>query len=677
VNRRVEDLLPPDEALRLVECVKEPVHIPGSIQPHGALLAFDPVTLEVAFASANTGELLGVAADELVGHRLGGPDGQGTAPAALRASLAPILTAEALSEPSNPTRAQIGGVFDVIVHRSGDLMVAEFEPSVGSDDQLLPRLHAAITRLSALTDPRDMQRVAAERIKALTGFERVMVYQFHPDGHGEIVADARVADLESYLGLHYPATDLPAQVRQLYLRQPSRTIVSADRSPVPLITAPQVNGGQPLDLSLAELRSVSPHHVEYMRNMGIVSSFSLALIQDGALIGMVSCNDRQRRHLPYTLRHACEILAQQISLQWGALVETQHLTRRLDLQRIRAQLVDQMTSNDDLQAGLLHESVSMLDLLTGDGAAVHRQLQLTTRGATPDKDALLALAGMIGTGTDPLVTDSLAADQPDIAALMPEFAGLVLIPFGTDGDYLAWFRRETLQTVEWLGDQNVDNRATPLSPRSSFAQWSQTVAGRCLPWEDIEVSEARQLRRDTDAVLLRRAEEQLAHLGLHDPLTGLPNRRLLMDRLDHALERHSRGAALSLLFIDIDRFKQINDTYGHDVGDMVILKATRLISDVVRAADTVARLGGDEFVVVCEDTDTGRAHRVVDRILRAFGEPMVIGGRTLRLTVSIGLTVADGHQRATDLLREADTAMYQAKAQGRSRASTFEKDRNR
>jgi chemotaxis family two-component system sensor kinase Cph1 len=175
----------------------------------------------------------------------------------------------------------------------------------------------------------------------------------------------------------------------------------------------------------------------------------------------------------------------------------------------------------------------------------------------------------------------------------------VELPFGAGDDYLLWFRREVTQSINWLGEQASGNRATTLSPRSSFQLWRQTVTDRSIAWDQAEIAEAVQLRRDIDNVLLRRAEAQLAHMGLHDSLTGLPNRNLLLDRVTSTVARADRdGEQVVVLFCDLDGFKRVNDTAGHTAGDAVLIEVAHRLRGVLRAGDSIARVGGDEFVIV-------------------------------------------------------------------------------
>ncbi|MFB0834698.1 bifunctional diguanylate cyclase/phosphodiesterase [Arthrobacter halodurans] len=666
---RAQELLAADEQQRLEECAREPIHTPGAIQPHGALLVIDPSSMEILQASANTGALLGRDAGLLPGRRL--EDAIGSAAAA---TLRAVIAAGVEAAP-NPTVLSVGGrPFDVIVHRADAVAIVEFEPArPWGDVELVALLHGAENRLCAAKSVGDLRAAAAREVRRLTGFEHVMVYHFHPDGHGEVVAEEHAEGTTDYLGLHFPASDIPAQARRLYALKRSSVIATSEDRSAALVPALNPRTGGPTDLSRAELRSVSPHHLRFMRNMGQASSMSLSLVHDGQLIGMITCAHREPRHLPYIWRKGCEILAQRLTLQLGALAESRRLSEQLRKQRLRESLVQRMVAADHVAEALVGGDTNVLDLLGAEGATARIEGIRASAGQTPSDGNVEALvARWRGTaGGHLLVSESLGTDRPDLAELVPGTAGLVLLDLGAGGDYLAWFRSEVSASVDWLGDQSPANRDTPLSPRNSFRMWSQSVAGRAEPWDPVAVAEAGELGRDIDTVLLRRAQARLAHQGLHDALTGLPNRRLMMERLGQALERRDHGAPASVVFIDLDRFKLVNDSFGHDVGDALIVESARRISRSTRGTDTICRLGGDEFLVLCENTDARTAESIAERIVEAFREPLRIDGLELRITVSVGTTTAQEHHRPADLLREADTAMYLSKNEGRNRSSRF------
>jgi diguanylate cyclase (GGDEF)-like protein len=221
--------------------------------------------------------------------------------------------------------------------------------------------------------------------------------------------------------------------------------------------------------------------------------------------------------------------------------------------------------------------------------------------------------------------------------------------------------------VKWLGDMSPGNRETPLSPRNSFTEWTEEVSGTSEAWGSGPL-EARDLANDVQATMLQRMQSQLAAVALHDPLTGLPNRRLFMERLRQVLARGTRDVAV--VFIDVDRFKAINDEFGHSAGDDALRHVAAAVGMTARAVDTVARLGGDEFVVLADGAERDDAVALAERILTAI-EADPAGSPGWRVSASIGVAVAQpGETHPSHLLSAADTAMYRAKDAGRGRVST-------
>jgi diguanylate cyclase (GGDEF)-like protein len=284
-----------------------------------------------------------------------------------------------------------------------------------------------------------------------------------------------------------------------------------------------------------------------------------------------------------------------------------------------------------------------------------------TSGDVPEPDEVRQL--LERTGHTPLISESLSAKHPAIAALAPGFAGLLVIPLKSDGDTLVFFRREMARVVNWLGDPRSKNREGPLSPRVSFSAWRESVTGTALPWGRVAV-EARDLGRELEGALLRRAEVALAGLAMRDALTGLHNRRSLLERL----EPESTGSR-ALLFVDIDEFKAVNDTLGHDAGDRVIIEVAKRLLACSRADDLVVRLGGDEFVVLCEAPGPDEARAIADRVVAAVAKPIDLADGSVTVTASVGIVTATASTSGATLLEAADRAMYRAKKDGRNRVS--------
>lgn len=663
-----EQNIPLDERERLEVCAREAIRAPGTIQTHGALLGVDPRDRRVVLASENTAATLGLESDPL-GRSLADVCGSGFADDVFSAT-------HAAGAASNPFPLTVGErAFDAIIHVSGDLLLIELEPELsGRLRRSTPLLYGLIHRLSRAQNRSELLHDAAEGLRALTDFDRVLVYHFHPDGHGEVVAEACADDMDPYAGHHFPASDIPVQARALYLTKLSRAIVGTSGASVALRAVDGTFDVSALDLSAAELRSVSPHHLTFMRNMGQAATVSFSLVSDGELIGMITCSHRSIRRIPYLMRQGIEVLANQLALQLTAFDQVERLRREVALRETRAALIAQISATDEIAFSLARGKVTALDLVKADGLAVRIAGRTRIVGTVPPTAQLEALAAHVIARTEPgsFCSEALARDHAEIAELVPSVTGVLVVPIGGAGDYIAFFRDEVLQSVNWLGDQSESNRATPLSPRMSFASWTQSVSGTARAWGRL-AEEAIDLARDIEGALLRRVESDLAQLAMHDSLTGLPNRRHLLDRLGAVLGERG-DADVSLLFLDLDGFKEINDTYGHDVGDAVIAAVAQRILGATREDDLVARLGGDEFVVVCPGMAGADAEIVADRVRDAIAAPTVVYDTEITVNASIGCASLDlatldaGHaipDVAADLLRRADEAMYRVKGLSR------------
>jgi diguanylate cyclase (GGDEF)-like protein len=643
--------------------VLEPIRIPGAVQPHGVLLAVDPSTLTISQVSANADTIVGADPIALLGRNLRELIAD-SAVAELRDILDPVTAT------ANPGSAEIGGKqFDLIVHETDAALLVELEPILDEASGLITMMRAAFRHLASAKSVAELRNAAAVDIRRITGYDRVMVYHFHRDGHGEVVGEAVADDMEPYLGLHYPASDIPQQARQLYVTKLSRQIVSSAGEAAALLQDTNSPTTTPLDLSVAELRAVSPHHLAFMRNMGQASTFSLSLVRGGVLVGMITCAHRTERRLSFGVREGLEILANQIALQLGAMAEIDRLSWRNHVWEIRSALLTQVHSAESLPESLLGLHLTILDLVPADGACIRLGGELKMLGSTPTRGQLAELPALIpGFAThSPFSSNAIPLDHPGLAAAFPGVAGLLVRPLGRDGDFIAWFRGEVTQTVKWLGDMSPENRLSPLSPRNSFSAWTQDVSGTSEPWNEFE-REATELCRDLESILLQRVESRLAEQALRDPLTGLPNRRLLMDRLEQALARHESEVGLALLFADVDRFKSINDDFGHATGDLALIHVADCLRRSVRDGDTVARLGGDEFVVILEGVTPKEAATVADRIRECIAEPPP-DDAAWRASVSIGIAFAGNDADPSHLLSEADAAMYRAKVGGRDQVA--------
>jgi chemotaxis family two-component system sensor kinase Cph1 len=664
----------------LADCSAEQLHLSGQIQSHGALVAADLQDRRVTYASANTRALIGADPHQLFDSPLVSifsPDERRQLEQAIEqtgnAPASPDLYGIRLATASDSK-------VDVMLHQVDGQIVIEIEKAYGDDQaNLLPVLHASEVIGEATSVP-EIEAAAASAVRALTGFDRAMVYQFHEDEHGEIVAEDRLPGLVRYLGHHFPASDIPLQARQLYTHKASRYIPDVDQGHVVVIASPRM-AGKSLDLGHAALRSVSPYHLEYMRNMNTAASVSFSMADRGRLTRLVSCTSEKPRRLSRSKCRSCELLVLQAKLQLSAAEQIYRLNDAAYREAIRTRLRAAMQSAPAIADGLTSASGDLLELCEADGAAACADGQYRSVGATPSEDAVRRLAGEIRAARStitPWATDRLEQSTADALGA----AGCLFVALIAPDDFVVWFRRDRPQQLRWLGDPRAHSTGL-INPRQSFDTWLERVSGSSAHWTDADLQAAQLVAYDVEAAQLSRAQATLAHLGLHDSLTGLPNRRHLSNAMATVLEGATPTNPVAVIFIDLDRFKNVNDEYGHDAGDRVLREAARRIAEVTRtrgdvvgradAGDSPAvRLGGDEFVVLLPGADAEGAALVADRIRLFLLQPIAISPDVqLTISAAIGVAVATEPEKPHDLLRRADAAMYEDKRRG-ARPAAFE-----
>ena len=519
------DELAREQELDLESCDREPIHVPGAIQPHGVLFAMREPGLAIEHVSASVEAHLGRRPAE----RLGRPLEAARAPAS--AALVRAVLAEPRPGDRNPLALEAGGrAFDGIVHRQGGLAILELEPRHPGSD-VRPTLRLALGALEAPESAEALGRAVVASVRRLTGFERVMSYRFDEAGHGSVEAEDREPSLEPYLGLHYPASDIPRQARELYLRSWLRIIPDRRYAPSPLLSTT----GVPLDLSYAVLRSVSPVHLQYMANMGVRASMSISLVVRGRLWGLVSCaNHTAPRFVSYETRAACEAIGRIVSLQLAALEDRARATARAGRAGLQATLAAAMEEggpDDDVLAGLLRRPEELLALVGASGAAVLGHGTPAVVGPAPDASVLAALSAWLDRRDAGVVASSrLAEDVPAAAPAKGVASGLLAIDLpGMPRRRVLWFRPEQVRTVAWGGDPRKPAEPGPagrLCPRRSFEEWKHEVRLRAHPWSDADLDAAEELHRralelDVERQLVRaeravKARDDLVAVVSHD-----------------------------------------------------------------------------------------------------------------------------------------------------------------
>ncbi len=522
----------------LSDCDREPIHVPGAIQPHGVLLAVD-CGGRVVRAAGDCAAILGGAGGDPLGEPLAAVVGEDAA--------GRILAARAVAGTAHGERRVAefgvpvpGGAVDVAVHESGGLLVAELERAGPPADPgaTLHRVHRMLRRVEEADGLDAVLRAAAEEVQGLSGFDRVMVYRFLEDGSGTVAAEVRQAGQDSFLGLRYPASDVPRQARALYIECRLRLIADATAEPAPIRALAGARADEPLDLTFSTLRAVSPIHLKYLGNLGVAASMSISLVRGGRLWGLIACHHRTARHVPYRVREACELFGQAFSLQLGARLSEADYAERRDKRAVQSRLVANLAEAGHLEEGFATHLPLLLDLVPAEGVASLVHGRYAAHGMTPDRSAVERLATSLADRRTRGVfsTRCLAEDLPEVADIAAGgLAGLLAMPVSTTPrDYVLWFRPEVVETVTWAGDPRkpVDRGEDgTLDPRASFAAWRETVRGRSEPFRAAEVDAAEGLRLSILEAVVRRAEEVA-----RERAAAQERQTILLAELDHRVK---------------------------------------------------------------------------------------------------------------------------------------------
>ena len=514
------DLVEVGTPIDLDNCAREPIHIPGSVQPRGVLLAVRESDFVLLRVSENVADLLGKQPADVIGRPLAVALGEEPADQLRRAS---ARFGDLRERNPHDVQIDVAGTplrFDAILHRqTGGVLVVELEVAHGPRPFSFPNTYqavrGAIERLNRALTLVELYDITAYAVRELTGFDRVMVYRYDQEYNGEVVAEAKRDDLNSFLGLHYPASDIPAQARALYEKNWIRLISDVDYVPSPIVPALDP---APLDLTHATLRSVSPIHLEYLRNMGVGASMSISLLREDKLWGLIACHHYSGPHLPpYGTRAAAEFLGSTLSIRLVDRFEDEQHELQLARQTVLAKLTAATLDESETLVRALLGAPDLLDLIGAGGVAVQLGGEYQTRGAVPDEDFVRRIAAWAqDTGSEVAHTDHLIAGLDDIPVDIPvDTAAGTLVLTLPDGQFVAWFRAEVLREVDWGGDPHNkaiavrEGDSVRLSPRRSFDRYREIVRGRSTPWTRGEQSDAAQLRRHLVEALYQRTRGDL------------------------------------------------------------------------------------------------------------------------------------------------------------------------
>ncbi|MVN92659.1 GAF domain-containing protein [Mucilaginibacter aquatilis] len=480
-------------------CGNLPLHNVNMIQPHGYLVVLEKESLNIIQISENLSDVLETSAAEIVSSSFSDyvPQKQ------IDELKAKIETGIKDKIPVSLTLNNVELL--ALVHARQEYFLLELEKVQAEDERTFINVFQEIKYVMAAVDVatsvQDACEIAIRELKRISGFDGIMMYRFDENWNGTVIAEDKTDALEPYLGVTFPASDVPRQARELYLRNPYRLIPNREYTPVRLYPVLNSLTNSFTDLSDCNLRSVAAVHIEYLGNMGVTASMSVRVIHNEQLWGLIACHHTKPYYLSFELCSIFELLSSVVSNKISSIINKEEYGRVADLQSQRNSIIDHIYSDRNIEQGLLEHDENILKLFNSKGAVIFNNSKITTAGEVPQNDMLENLhlwlhAKEIGkvfsTTTLPDIFDE-AASEASIAS------GALIIPLDShNGNYIVCFRPEVVQTITWGGDPNqtinfaADGKT--YHPRNSFKSWLQTVKNTSLPWHKDELGVADTLR---------------------------------------------------------------------------------------------------------------------------------------------------------------------------------------
>ncbi|MBS1953307.1 MAG: GAF domain-containing protein [Cyanobacteria bacterium SZAS-4] len=472
----------PQPPTTIESCAQEQIHIPGSVQGFGSLISFN-YEFVVTRVSKNIESIVGVEASKVLGSRL---DDFIHQKHLLRIKNALKLRQQLLRFPLLD-----GSEVYALVQYLGNEFYADLLHEPKNLDPVLAT-QKFVTALAKTTTQKQCAQAITDEIRSLTGFDRVKLYKFDSEWNGEVIAESRRDDVPSYLGLHFPESDIPVQARELYIRNRVRVIADVDDAQSPIIQLP---GLAPLDLSFSFIRSVSPIHLQYLRNMGVMASLSISIFQSNKFWGLIACHHYSAR----TFDTGDESFFKTVSMLASARMSAVRTVEEGAELKLSLDVLHNMVKH--LEKGdprlLLADDIGLKKVVYSTGFAVVMDRRIIKRGLVPEEPILQNLVEWLERGAE---TTFECEDLPARfgATIGEHTCGLLASKIaGQERSWLMWFRVESPEEVKWAGDPYQPKTSTEygarLYPRTSFAIWNETQRGKSLPWQSHEIKTATEL----------------------------------------------------------------------------------------------------------------------------------------------------------------------------------------
>jgi two-component system, chemotaxis family, sensor kinase Cph1 len=653
------------------DCKTAELHKINKIQSYGCMLVIDKRTNLFVACSDNVESFLEKSPDQVMGL----PSSAIFKPECLTSlSALPAIRDRVISHVIN---AEIAGkLMTVSNHSAGSYCIVEIEPL-----QSVKPFHSAgqktafIQPLGQYKTPAESAHYLMQTVAELIEFDRVLLYKFLPEWHGEVIGEVLKPGVQGYLGLRFPASDLPANARHLYTVNLQRLIGNVSASTSTLLSQ---NDEVDLDLTWSQLRAVHPVHIQYLKNMGVEASFSLSIVCNGELWGMLACHNLSPKIISMPLRQTCEELSCITTLHMSGLLRTENNFRRFEYLKKFSEIRGALHSYPNAYKAINSKITEIRELFNADGIWHRLNGQDYYSGEVPDDASIRQLETWLGQfdKNQVMASHEISKDLVHMKSLVKLASGVMYLPFNQQ-DFLVFLRHEEIETVNWAGKSaskgDDDFSVEALMPRHSFQTWTDVMRGQSRPWDSIETIIAEMVRSELVELI---EKYNLEDLALKDPLTGIANRmmfeRKINKEIQHALDEDKQSA---VYMIDLDNFKAVNDSCGHAAGDELLIKVSQRLTGLLRNEDVVARLGGDEFAVIQTEvkskSDVDRvASRMVDEMKRQF----TIGDKNIEIGASVGIALCPNDAvNQAGLMLGADLALYEVKKSGRNGYKYFEK----
>jgi len=515
---KIKDIVNRD-IVNLTNCEFEPIHIPGSIQPHGFLLGINADSWKIDFCSGNISNYIEIDFKNTLNLDFKTVFGD------LQEDQVRDYISKNLLLSSSPLKLSLLGTdFLCTIHKSDTTYILEAEPI--SENKKISDVYDQTSQfLSYMNETHTLKELCdmvAKGTREITGYDRVMVYRFDKDYNGEVFAESVREDLEPFFGLHYPHTDIPPQARELYMKNLLRLIVDINYEPVPIYTVDDENQSKNLNLSLSVLRSTSPIHVQYLHNMGVGATLTISLIHQKKLWGLIACHHYSTKNLTPEIRLAAQLqghfITSQIDIRQSN--EEYEISRKSNLALEKMNSFELPAKEDSFE--ILVQKPELLELCNASGVAIIINENIYKSGLTIDDNDILILSRWLSehTGNTQFHTDKLIDSMPEnLIENCENASGLNFHSLGINNNCIIWFRPETLSEVNWAGDPNkaIVKDKNGLSPRNSFKLWREIIKCQSNVWLDPELNAsanyAHSLQRLLNLILTTQEEEKYRKLS--------------------------------------------------------------------------------------------------------------------------------------------------------------------